>query len=49
MLGKVHEMMSSVCCQKVSEAEVFARGGTKGVMVSNQVNESAKIKWLAEA
>lgn len=36
-----------VCCQKVSEAEVFARGGIKDVMVSNQVTESAKIKRLA--
>ena len=36
-----------VCCQKVSEAEVFARGGIKDVMVSNQVTGSAKIKRLA--
>ena len=36
-----------VCCQKVSEAEVFARGGIKDVMVSNQVTEPAKIKRLA--
>ena len=37
-----------VCCQKVSEAEVFARGGIKDVMVSNQVTDPAKIKRLAE-
>jgi len=36
-----------VCCQKVSEAEVFARGGIKDVMVSNQVTEPAKIDRLA--
>lgn len=36
-----------VCCQKVSEAEVFARGGIKDVMVSNQVTDSAKIDRLA--
>ena len=36
-----------VCCQKVSEAEVFARGGIKDVMVSNQVREPAKIDRLA--
>ena len=30
------------------EAEVFARGGIKDVMVSNQVTEPAKIKRLAE-
>ncbi|MEK6216555.1 MAG: DSD1 family PLP-dependent enzyme [Boseongicola sp.] len=36
-----------VCCQKVSEAEVFARGGIKDVMVSNQVIDPAKIDRLA--
>ncbi|SFI50767.1 3-hydroxy-D-aspartate aldolase BhcC [Jannaschia pohangensis] len=36
-----------VCCQKVSEAEVFARGGIKDVLVSNQVTQPEKIKRLA--
>ncbi len=36
-----------VCCQKVSEAEVFVRGGVKDVMVSNQVTDLAKIDRLA--
>ncbi|MGR3822399.1 MAG: 3-hydroxy-D-aspartate aldolase BhcC [Salipiger marinus] len=36
-----------VCCQKVSEAEVFVRGGIKEVLVSNQVRDSAKIDRLA--
>lgn len=36
-----------VCCQKVSEAEVFARGGIKDVMVSNQVTDLGKIDRLA--
>ena len=36
-----------VCCQKVSEAEVFARGGITDVMVSNQVRDPAKIDRLA--
>ena len=36
-----------VCCQKVSEAEVFVRGGIKDVLVSNQVREAAKIDRLA--
>ncbi len=36
-----------VCCQKVSEAEVFARGGIKDVLVSNQVTDPAKIDRLA--
>ena len=36
-----------VCCQKVSEAEVFVRGGIKDVLVSNQVRDPAKIGRLA--
>ena len=36
-----------VCCQKVSEAEVFARAGIKEILVSNQVREAAKIDRLA--
>ncbi|SLN55874.1 3-hydroxy-D-aspartate aldolase [Roseovarius albus] len=36
-----------VCCQKVSEAEVFARGGIQDVLVSNQVRDPAKIDRLA--
>ncbi|MEI6893129.1 MAG: 3-hydroxy-D-aspartate aldolase BhcC [Colwellia sp.] len=36
-----------VCCQKVSEAEVFARGGIKDILVSNQVRNPAKIDRLA--
>lgn len=36
-----------VCCQKVSEAEVFARGGIKDVLVSNQVRQPKKIDRLA--
>ena len=36
-----------VCCQKVSEAEVFARGGIKDVLVTNEVRDAAKIDRLA--
>ncbi len=36
-----------VCCQKVSEAEAFVRGGIKDVLVSNQVCDPAKIDRLA--
>ncbi|WGW05975.1 3-hydroxy-D-aspartate aldolase BhcC [Tropicibacter oceani] len=36
-----------VCCQKVSEAEVFARGGITDVLVSNQVRDPVKIDRLA--
>ncbi|MDW4550964.1 DSD1 family PLP-dependent enzyme [Defluviimonas sp. D31] len=37
-----------VCCQKVSEAEVFVRGGIRDVLVSNQVRDPAKIDRLAQ-
>ena len=37
-----------VCCQKVSEAEVFVRGGIKDVLVSNQVRDPLKIDRLAK-
>lgn len=36
-----------VCCQKVSEAEVFARAGVKDILVSNQVRDPGKIDRLA--
>ena len=36
-----------VCCQKVSEAEAFVRGGIKDVLVSNQVRDPIKIDRLA--
>ena len=36
-----------VCCQKVSEAEAFVRGGITDVLISNQVRDSAKIDRLA--
>jgi len=49
-VAKLQEVLGGscgVCCQKVSEAEVFARGGIKDVMVSNQVTDPAKIDRLA--
>jgi len=36
-----------ICCQKVSEAEAFARGGIKDILVSNQVRDPGKIDRLA--
>lgn len=36
-----------VCCQKVSEAEVFARGGIRDILVSNQVRDPLKLDRLA--
>lgn len=47
---KLQESMGGavgVCCQKVSEAEVFARGGISDILVSNQVRDAAKIDRLA--
>ncbi|MFV0492086.1 MAG: 3-hydroxy-D-aspartate aldolase BhcC [Pseudorhodobacter sp.] len=37
-----------VCCQKVSEAEVFARGGIRDILVSNQIRDPRKIDRLAQ-
>src|SRR5690349_23177942 len=36
-----------ICCQKVSEAEAFARGGIGDILVSNQVRDRLKIDRLA--
>jgi len=36
-----------ICCQKVSEAEAFARAGIADILVSNQVRDAAKIDRLA--
>ncbi len=36
-----------VCCQKVSEAEVFARGGIADILVTNQITDPARIDRLA--
>lgn len=38
---------AGVCCQKVSEAEVFARAGITDILVSNQVRGAASIDRLA--
>ncbi|QDY68839.1 3-hydroxy-D-aspartate aldolase BhcC [Qingshengfaniella alkalisoli] len=45
-----HELGGAVgvCCQKVSEAEVFARGGIKDILVSNEVRDPRKIDRLAQ-
>ena len=50
-VAKLQEQLGGavgVCCQKVSEAEVFARGGIKDVLVSNQVRDPRKIDRLAQ-
>ncbi|MEM7270707.1 MAG: DSD1 family PLP-dependent enzyme [Pseudomonadota bacterium] len=38
---------TGVCCQKVSEAEAFVRGGVSDVLISNQVRDPVKIDRLA--
>lgn len=50
-VAKLQEQLGGavgVCCQKVSEAEVFVRGGIKDVLVSNQVRDPLKIDRLAQ-
>ncbi len=42
-----HGNAVGICCQKVSEAEAFARAGVKDILVSNQVRDPAKIDRLA--
>ncbi|HUN72419.1 MAG TPA: DSD1 family PLP-dependent enzyme [Steroidobacteraceae bacterium] len=37
-----------VCCQKVSEAEAFARGGIRDILVSNEIRDPAKVDRLAQ-
>lgn len=49
-IAKLQETLGGacgVCCQKVSEAEVFARGGIKDVLVSNEVRDPVKLDRLA--
>jgi 3-hydroxy-D-aspartate aldolase len=36
-----------ICCQKVAEAEVFAREGMKDILVTNEIRDLAKIDRLA--
>lgn len=38
---------TGICVQKVSEAQVFVRGGINDVMITNQVRDPAKIDRLA--
>ncbi len=43
-MGNAH----GICCQKVAEAEVFARGGIPDILVSNQVRSATMIDRLAQ-
>ena len=38
---------TGICCQKVSEAEVFARAGINDILITNQVCDKLKIERLA--
>ena len=42
-----HGKASGICCQKVSEAEVFARAGIPDILITNQVCDQVKIERLA--
>ena len=37
-----------ICCQKVSEAEVFARNGIQDILITNQVTDLLKIDRLTK-
>lgn len=37
-----------ICCQKVSEAEVFARNGIKDILITNQITDILKIQRLTK-
>ena len=37
---------SGICCQKVSEGEVFAKGGIKDILITNQITDLSKINRL---
>ena len=41
-----HGKASGICCQKVSEAEVFARAGIPDILITNQVCDRVKIERL---
>ena len=38
---------TGICCQKVSEAEVFARAGITDILITNQVCDRVKIERMA--
>ena len=39
---------TGICCQKVSEAEVFARLGVKDILITNQISDFIKIERLTK-
>ncbi len=43
-----HGGASGICCQKVSEAEVFVRSGIKDILITNQICDEQKIDRLCK-
>ncbi len=37
-----------ICCQKVSEAEIFVRAGIKDILITNQITDTLKLERLAK-
>ena len=37
-----------ICCQKVSEAEIFVRAGIKDILITNQITDAFKLDRLAK-
>ena len=37
-----------ICCQKVSEAEIFARAGIKDILITNQITDAFKLDRLTK-
>ncbi len=43
-----HGKACGICCQKVSEAESFARAGIEDILITNQVRDPLKIERLVQ-
>ena len=43
-----HGGAHGICCQKVSEAEIFLRGGIEDILITNQVTDLYKINRLTK-
>ena len=37
-----------ICCQKISEAEIFVRAGIKDILITNQITDAFKLERLAK-
>ena len=43
-----HGGAHGICCQKVSEAEIFVRGGIQDILITNQITDLYKINRLTK-